>query len=343
MADLTQSTPDLAGACVGVTGATGFVGRHIARGLVAAGARVVGIVRRPERGADLARAGVELRRADLLDPVALAEAMGGLDALVSNASIAVARDPDGRVREHAQLETSAVLGAVRVARDRGVDRIVHISSVAVYRRVPVGRPGLESDPRRGMRRNLASWFFRRGYGEAKAQVEDALWAEPGLRLTVLRPGPVYGSGDVKVLEQWGRWLRGPFAVVPDVAVPFVHAGDVADAVTRALACVDCIGLAYNVTGQAQSIASITRVFRRLIGAGGPTIAIPLPITVEWSNDAIRRDLGLVFRSIESGIAESLGTQPIGAADDLDPNGAILGRSADSPDSDVGDSHRESDS
>ena len=290
---------------VGVTGATGFLGRHIVRGLRDAGARVVGIVRRPERGADLSAQGVELRQADLLDPDALQEALDGLSAVVSNASIAVTSEPKHGVRDHADREVRAIVGLANAARANAVQRFVHISSVAVYRRVPLGRPGQEHEARRGLRRNLASWFFRRGYGEAKAKVEDALWADESLPLTVLRPGPVYGSGDVKVLEQWGRWLRGPFAVVPDVRVPFVHAGDVAAAVVGALRNPATLGRAYNLTGPAHSLAHISRTLRRLQGIGGPTLAIWLPLAVRWSNEAARRDLSVTFRSVEDGIAESI--------------------------------------
>ncbi|MEM6929665.1 MAG: NAD(P)H-binding protein, partial [Myxococcota bacterium] len=179
---------DLTASRVGVTGATGFLGRHLVRALERAGARVVGLVRRPDRGADLVERGVELRRADLCDETSLREALAGLDAVVSNASIAVTRAPRGSVADHAQLEARTIRGLARAALHRGIRRFVHISSVAVYRRVPLGRPGVEDDPRRGARRNLASWFFVRGYGEAKAAAEEALWNEPDLALTVLRPG-----------------------------------------------------------------------------------------------------------------------------------------------------------
>src|SRR5207244_3981880 len=50
---------------VAVTGATGFLGRYIVDTLLHRGARVVGVVRNPDRVPELRERGVELRRADL--------------------------------------------------------------------------------------------------------------------------------------------------------------------------------------------------------------------------------------------------------------------------------------
>lgn len=251
-------------------------------------------------------AGVELRKADLRDEDALRRALTGVDAVVSNASIAVGRSPQGSVRDHAELEAQIMVGLARAARDAGSPRFIHISSVAVYRDVPLFRPGQESAPLRGMQRNLASLFFSRGYGEAKATAEKALWNQSGLSLTVLRPGPVYGSGDHKVLVDWGKWLLGRWAVVPNAHIPFVHAGDVATAVVGALANSDTIGRAYNVTGPPLAIADAARILRSIRGIEGPVVGIPVPVRVSWDNAAARRDLGVSFRTIEAGLQESFG-------------------------------------
>lgn len=85
---------------------------------------------------------------------------------------------------------------------------------------------------------------------------------------------------------------------------FVHAGDVGQAVVGALDNPSSIGRSYNVTGPAQSLASLSRTFRRARGIRGSTIAIPLPVRVEWSNEAAETDLRLRFRSVEEGLAES---------------------------------------
>lgn len=282
---------------------TGFLGRYLAQGLLRAGAHVVGIARRPERGADLAADGVELRSADLLDPVALGSAVRGVDAIVSNASVAVGQPARGSVRTHAEREVRAIGNLVDALVDTGQRRFVHISSVAVYRDVPVFRVGRETDPLRGMQRNVASWFFSRGYGEAKAAVEHMLQKRE-LDLTSIRPGPIYGAGDDKLLGAWARWVSGRVAFVPDVAVPFVHAADVAQGVVAALAEPSAIGRAYNLTGPSIRLGEAVHTLRKVTSRRGLVLRIPMPVGVHWDNTAARADLGVSFRSIEAGLVES---------------------------------------
>jgi dihydroflavonol-4-reductase len=70
-----------------VTGATGFTGGHLARGLAAAGRDVRVIARQPENAADLAAAGITVLRGDLLDRASLVEAVDGVDVVYNIAAI----------------------------------------------------------------------------------------------------------------------------------------------------------------------------------------------------------------------------------------------------------------
>jgi nucleoside-diphosphate-sugar epimerase len=71
MHDVTPRAPVL------VTGVTGFVGRRLARALVARGYRVRGLTRRDTGLDDLANDGIEVVRGDLADPAALERACDG--------------------------------------------------------------------------------------------------------------------------------------------------------------------------------------------------------------------------------------------------------------------------
>ena len=75
------------GATIAVTGATGFLGSHIALDLLERGANVVGVVRNPDKAAWLAERGMQLRKADLLDRSSLQAAFKDVDAIVSNAAL----------------------------------------------------------------------------------------------------------------------------------------------------------------------------------------------------------------------------------------------------------------
>lgn len=70
-----------------VTGATGFVGSAVVRELLAAGHRVTGLVRNPERAAALATTGATPHIGDLHDAAGIAAAAGGADAVIHTAFI----------------------------------------------------------------------------------------------------------------------------------------------------------------------------------------------------------------------------------------------------------------
>lgn len=292
---------------VGVTGASGFLGSHIAQVLVERGYEVVGIVRSPERAAHLAERGVELRRADLLDRGSLSVALYGLDALVSNA--APASEPSGGdIEAFVQADRAATTNVVEAALGAGVHRLVHISSVSVYRVFAPCRLIREDHPRRGpQERDLLSLLTRPGYAESKARSEEIVWeaAARGLLPTVLRPGPIYGSRDEKLTARYRRGLSGRLRLVPTVRLPHVHAGDVAMAVAGALKAQSSVGRAYNVTGEPVSLLSVARAARAASGASTWLLPVPIPLWIGWDNAAVCRDLGVSFRSLEEGLREAL--------------------------------------
>lgn len=94
-----------------VTGATGFVGRHVVSQLAAAGERVRAMTRNPD-GASVPD-GVEVARGDLLDPASVAKALVGVD------------------RMYLFPEPRTAVEVVAAARRAGVERIVTLSSGAV--------------------------------------------------------------------------------------------------------------------------------------------------------------------------------------------------------------------
>lgn len=94
-----------------VTGATGFVGRNVVRGLVEAGADVRALSRDPSTAR--VPAGVELVRGDLSDPASLAPVLNGIDRMYLFPVAATARE------------------VVAMARQAGVRRVVVLSSGAV--------------------------------------------------------------------------------------------------------------------------------------------------------------------------------------------------------------------
>src|SRR3989441_10326923 len=95
-----------------VTGASGHLGRRVVELLVGAGAnRLVATTRHPDRLADLARRGVEVRRGDFDDPKSLTAAFAGADRLLLVSTDAV-DFPGRRIEQHR--------AAIAAAKEAGV-------------------------------------------------------------------------------------------------------------------------------------------------------------------------------------------------------------------------------
>lgn len=294
---------------IGVTGATGFLGSHLVQVLAERGFEVIGVARDPSRAAALTDRGIEVRKADLEDPDALARAFEGLDAVISNASLSVG-GTTGDLAAFVDAERRGTGNVVDAALAAGVTRLVHVSSVSVYR---LDRPNTrvaESQPRRSPtgRFDLARLVTKRGYADGKAAAEDVIWdaVGRGLRPTVLRPGPIYGARDPKLTSRWRRAMAARVQLVPTVGLPHVHAGDVAHAAAGALDNDASIGRAYNITGEPLSLLEVARAAREATGSSAWLIPVPVPLWLGWDNSAAERELGVRYRPIADGMREALG-------------------------------------
>ncbi len=297
---------------VAVTGASGFVGSHIAFALKEAGYEVIGVVRNPSKAAFLSDRGIALRVADVSDRAALTEAFRGVDAVVANAAIGSGQ---GTLEDMVRTNRDGVSHTLEATAAAGVRRVVQISSVSIYRTRLFGAID-ESTPTKDTSRRRFDWSdlttdWR--YSHSKTLAEAFAWelaARLGLSLTSLRPSPVYGSRDSKATARLAAKLAGALRFVPTVGVPWVHAGDVALATVGALANPASIGQAYNLAGPPISQARFMRTLRdALVKADGKRLArlvpIPLPVRVRFDTRAAERDLGFSPRPLEEGIAEAV--------------------------------------
>ena len=167
-----------------ITGATGFIGGALARRLADAGAHVTGLGRNLAAATHLREASVMLRQADLLDAAAMHDAVAGQDVLFHVAAWLSRRH--GQESEAYRLNVTATLELVRMARNAGISRFIHVSSVATYGPPRDGSIS-EQQPLSTTQRDI--------YGRTKAIGETearGLAQEINLPLTVVRPGMVYG-------------------------------------------------------------------------------------------------------------------------------------------------------
>jgi NAD(P)H dehydrogenase (quinone) len=104
---------------IAVTAATGHLGRLVVTGLLDAGTpagQVIAVVRTPEKAADLAARGVQVRQADYADPAALGSALDGVDRLLLVSGSEVGQ----RVTQHANV--------LQAAKANGVGLVVYTSA-----------------------------------------------------------------------------------------------------------------------------------------------------------------------------------------------------------------------
>ena len=107
-----------------VTGASGFVGRHVTRDLVASGARVRALVRSARAAATLDDVDCELVQGDVTDPASLRAAARGVRTIVHLVAII-----EGSPATFERVMAAGTGNLVEAAREGGVRRIVLMSAL----------------------------------------------------------------------------------------------------------------------------------------------------------------------------------------------------------------------
>ena len=190
-----------------ITGATGFIGSHVARQLRAAGHDVVALVREPGRAPALAAAGVELARGDILDPGTMKGPMAGTDGVFH---LAAWYRVGARDRSMARsINVDGTRNVLEAAGKAGVPRVVYTSTLAVFGDTG-GRMVDETYRMDG------PWLSEYDRTKWLAHYEVAVpMMEGGLPLIIVQPGLVYGPGDHSAVGAVLRdYLRRRLPVIP---------------------------------------------------------------------------------------------------------------------------------
>jgi nucleoside-diphosphate-sugar epimerase len=254
-----------------ITGATGFIGRHLARHLIATqGCLVRGLARSPQAAEDLAMLGAEVVEGDLTDPASLRTAIQGRHLVFHTAGWVGERG----TREQAwEVNVTGTQNLVEVSLEAGLDRFVHLSSCAVYASLQAFDID-ENTPTR-MRGNP--------YADSKVAAEGIVFRahrERGLPAVVARASQVYGPGSRQftlrpvevikagkmILVNGGRYLCKP-----------VYIDNLVDGLILCAKVPRAIGEAINLTdGIAVPWRDFFGAYGRMLGVEGfPSVPFPV--------------------------------------------------------------------
>jgi nucleoside-diphosphate-sugar epimerase len=193
-----------------VTGATGFIGRHVVTALHRQGWNVRILARRHPAGLLSPNRSFELVLGDLNDRPALERLVGGVDAIIHLGGVVKAlRREDFYTANEAGTER-LLLAAARAA---PASLLVHVSSIAA--REPRLSP----------------------YCDSKHRAEQAVHALAGDRgWTILRPPAVYGPGDqeIRPMFEIAKFGLVPYPASSGAALSMIHVADLADAIAACL-------------------------------------------------------------------------------------------------------------
>ena len=203
-----------------VTGATGFVGSHLAEALRSRGDEVTALVRSPSKASALGSLGVRVVPGDLDDPGSLERAAEGQDVVFHVAGLVAARDEETFLR----VNRDGTAGLAAAAARARVGRFVYVSSMAAGGPACKGRPltGIEAP------RPVTA------YGRSKLAGEKAVREGP-LPWVIMRPPTVYGPRDREVFKvfRMARWGVAPVFGDGSQELSAVHGADLADALVTA--------------------------------------------------------------------------------------------------------------
>jgi nucleoside-diphosphate-sugar epimerase len=180
-----------------ITGATGFIGGHLAQRLVAAGYRVRCLVRSTSDTSRLDALGVELVVGDLASAESLAGAAAGCryvlhcGALVSDWAT---------VSEITHINVQGTRNLLAASLNAAVERVIHFSTTDIY-----GHPGGLAVEETYVAQRFRNWYAQTKL-IAEADVRRAADAHE-LDVVILRPATVYGPGSKDVIGEIARALR----------------------------------------------------------------------------------------------------------------------------------------
>lgn len=262
-----------------VTGATGFVGSHVARELAAQGAAMRILTRKTSNLANLQGVSGETVEGDLLAPEGLRTAIRGCDAVMH-----VAADYRLWVRDPKAMYAANVEGTralLRMAREEGVGRFVYTSSVATMAFRTDGTIVDEATP--VSLDDMVGHYKRSKFMAEQVVLEAARGGQP---VMVLNPTTPIGAGDIKPTPT-GQivvdFLNKKFPAYVDTGLNLVDVLEVARTHVAALdPNVGRVGERYILGGENLTLKQILDKMSAITGLPSPTMKVPHAVAMAFA-------------------------------------------------------------
>ena len=260
-----------------LTGATGFVGSHVAHALAEQGADLRLLVRAGSRTDNIAELKAETALGDLREPDSLKRAMSGCEFVFH-----VAADYRLWVRDPDQMYRSNVEGTraiIRAAQESGVRRVIYTSSVATMGFSNDGRLADENSP--VTQADMVGHYKRSKFMAEQIALEAG---REGKNVVVVNPTTPIGERDIKPTPT-GRiivdFLNRKFPAYVDTGLNLADAKEVARG--HLLAMEKAVpGERYILGGENLTLKQILDKLAALTGLPSPTMKVPHAVALGFA-------------------------------------------------------------
>ena len=314
-----------------VTGATGFIGGHVARQLIASGHTVIAPVRTPAKAQDLVDLGVNVVKGDVTDKESMRASMTGVDGVFHIAGwykIGVKDKSMGM-----SINVDGTRNVLQLMKELNIPKGVYTSTLAV-----------NSDTRGKV---VDETYYHPDDGHWVSEYDRTKWVahytvampmvKEGLPLVTVMPGLVYGPGDTSTVhETFVQYLQRKLPMVPaQTTYCWAHVDDIARGHILAME-KGTAGEEYIIAGPVARVVEVLEIAEKITAVPAPRLhpssgairamaslmgilekVIPLPesytaeslrvttATYLGSNEKARRELGYTLRPLEEGLRETL--------------------------------------
>jgi nucleoside-diphosphate-sugar epimerase len=273
-----------------VTGGSGFIGRSLVDGLLARGYRIRVIARRPVVNWRMIPS-IEHIRADISEPGILEAGIRDVDEIYHLAA-ATSGTPD----YYARVTVEASERLLTVVAANGGGRLVFVSSASVYDAGLLTGNSIVDEDFPLEKNPAARGLYARSKSEAELRAHPFL-NHPTVRLTVVRPGLVYGPRSKNNLNGAALSIRNRLLITtgtPEKPLPLIYVDDLSDVLIDIASNEQTVGRIYNIAHpEMPTTKQFLTTYREVSGDRRLLVNIPLPKLLPMFSilDKLSRALG----------------------------------------------------